>query len=98
MKSFPNPFDPSDGGATIRFTLSTDAHVMIKIYDFAGEHVATVADDWYASGATDVMWYGDTGNGEPIATGAYIGYVKIDDGSKVVTKTLKIGVVNGGND
>jgi hypothetical protein len=98
IKSYPNPFDPSKGGATICMTLSTDAHVTIEIFDFAGVHVATVADGWYSSGDSEVMWYGDNGNGDPIATGAYIGYVKVDDGSKVVTKTLKIGVVNGGND
>jgi hypothetical protein len=99
VKSYPNPFNPAGGEcATISMKLSKSAHVMIKVYDFAGEHVMTVADDWYGSGEHLLHWCGGDGNGNTVATGAYIGYVRIDDYMKVFTKTLKIGVVNGGND
>ncbi len=99
VKSYPNPFDPAGGEcATISMKLSKGAHVMIKVYDFAGEHVITIADDWYGSGEHLLHWCGGDGNGNTVATGAYIGYVRIDDNMKVFTKTLKIGVVNGGND
>jgi flagellar hook assembly protein FlgD len=99
VKSYPNPFDPSSGEcATVSFGISTAGHVTIKIYDFAGQHVETLADDWYHSGDHQLMWCGTDGSGETVASGAYIGYFRVDSGSKVVTTTLKIGVVNGGND
>jgi flagellar hook assembly protein FlgD len=65
---------------------------MIKIFDFAGEHVATLADGSYDSGVHTINWFGTDSNGKTVASGAYIGYIKIDDGAKVVTKSLKIGV------
>ena len=99
VKSYPNPFDPYSGEyATISFDLSKRADVLIKIMDFAGEHVATVADGWYDTGIHTVNWFGTDGNGKTVASGAYIGYVRIDDGSKVVTKNLKIGVAAKGNE
>jgi hypothetical protein len=98
IKSYPNPFDPVSGEcATIWFKLSSEGRVTIKIYDFAGEPVATVADEWMSSGEHEVMWYGTDASGETVATGAYIGFFKADDNSKVVTRTFKIGVVNVGN-
>jgi len=98
VKSYPNPFDPSKGEyATISFNLSKRAEVLIKIMDFAGEDVATVANDWYGTGTHTVNWFGTDGNGNTVASGAYIGYVRIDDGSKVVTKNIKIGVAAKGN-
>ncbi|MFH1218884.1 MAG: hypothetical protein V1694_00315 [Candidatus Eisenbacteria bacterium] len=97
--SYPNPFDPWKGEyATISFDLSKGANVTIKIYDFAGEPVVTVADRWFNLGESYVNWLGTDEVGKPVATGAYIGHVKADDGSKVVIKNIKIGVVNGGND
>ena len=39
-------------------------------------------------------WFGTDGAGNMVGTGAYIGYIKIDDGQKVITKNLKIGVAN----
>jgi flagellar hook assembly protein FlgD len=99
VKSYPNPFDPWKGEyATISFNLSKQANVMIKIYDFAGEPVVTVADKWYSPGTSTVNWLGTDEFGKPVGTGAYIGYVRIDDGSKVVTKNLKIGVVRDCSD
>jgi hypothetical protein len=97
--SYPNPFDPAGGEcATISFSSTKSGHVTIAIYDFAGQYVTTIADDWYSSGDHEFTWCGTNGSGEVVASGAYIGYFKVDDNMKVVTKTLKIGVVNGGND
>jgi hypothetical protein len=97
IKSYPNPFDP-DKGATIAYTLTKDAHVMISIYDFGGMLVKTLVDDYKSANTYSMTWMGDNGNGETVASGAYIGYVKVEDGSKTVIKNFKIGVVKGGND
>ncbi|HVP58087.1 MAG TPA: FlgD immunoglobulin-like domain containing protein, partial [bacterium] len=93
VKSYPNPFDPGSGQyTTISFDLTKKADVLIKIFDFAGEYVTTVADGWYDPGTHTINWFGTDGNGKTVASGAYIGYVKIDDGSKVIARNLKIGV------
>jgi hypothetical protein len=96
MKVYPNPFSPSDGEyARIAYTLSKNAHVTIKIYDFAGVAVKTVVEDQRASGGHVEKWLGVDESGNTVAPGAYIGFVKVDDGSKVVTKNLKIAVGHG---
>jgi hypothetical protein len=96
IKTFPNPFSPSDGEyARIAYTLSKAAQVTIKIYDFAGVHVKTIVDGHKGAGSHVEKWYGVDEGGNTVAPGAYIGFVKVDDGSKVVTKNLKIAVGHG---
>jgi hypothetical protein len=96
---YPNPFNPSNGEyGTISFELTKAANVLVQIFDFAGEPVTTLADQTYGSGTYTVNWFGTDDNGKIVGTGAYIGYIKIDDGQRVVTKNLKIGIANGSND
>ena len=96
--SYPNPFNPSKGEcATISFELTKAANVTIRIFDFAGEEVALLTDQFYGIGQHTVTWCGQDDGGKTVGTGAYIGFVKIDDGQKVITKNIKIGV-SGSND
>jgi hypothetical protein len=96
MKVYPNPFSPADGEyARIAYTLSKAAEVTIKIYDFAGVPVKTIVEDHRAAGSHIEKWYGVDESGNMVAPGAYIGFVKVDDGSRVVTKNLKIAVKHG---
>jgi hypothetical protein len=96
MKVYPNPFSPADGEyARIAYTLSKAAEVTIKIYDFAGVPVKTIVEDHRAAGSHIEKWYGVDESGNMVAPGAYIGFVKVDDGSRVVTKNLKIAVRHG---
>ena len=67
----------------------------IKIYDFAGVHVKTIVDGHKGGGSHIEKWHGVDESGNIVAPGAYIGFVKVDDGSKVVTKNLKIAVGHG---
>ncbi|MFH1311640.1 MAG: FlgD immunoglobulin-like domain containing protein [Candidatus Eisenbacteria bacterium] len=98
IKSYPNPFDPAAGeNANIVYTLSKPAHVTISIYDFAGGHVKTIVDMYRGAGTYTDMWMGVDGGGNPVASGAYIAYIKVEDSYKTVTRNLKIGVVRGGN-
>jgi hypothetical protein len=93
VKFYPNPFDPeTDGYGKFAYDLTKGATVTIKIYDFAGVPVATVVDEYRSAGGHIEEWYGENGGGDVVAPGAYIGFVKIDDGHKVITKNLKIAV------
>jgi hypothetical protein len=99
IKSYPNPFDVAAGeNAYIVYTLTRPAQITIAIYDFSGGHVKTVVDRWRGAGEYTDMWMGVNGGGETVASGAYIAYIKVDDGYKTVTRNLKIGVVRGGSD
>ncbi len=96
IKVYPNPFSPTDGDyARIAYTLSKAAQVTIKIYDFAGVPVKTIVEGHKAAGSHVEKWYGADESGNVVAPGAYIGFVKVDDGSRVVTKNLKIAVGHG---
>ncbi|MGQ9604296.1 MAG: hypothetical protein ACUVUU_08860 [bacterium] len=95
--NYPNPFDPSNGEcATIEYTLTKGAYLSIVIYDFSGEKVQTIYDGYRGPGTWTDTWCGYNGSGRMVASGAYIGFIKVDDGTKVVTKNLKIGVYKAG--
>jgi hypothetical protein len=98
VMSYPNPFNPSKGEcATISFDLTKAANVTIRVFDFAGEEVSLLADKYYSVGQHTVTWCGTDDRGKTVGTGAYIGFIKVDDGQRVITKNIKIGV-SGSND
>jgi hypothetical protein len=90
---YPNPYDVSSGEpATIYYSAEGAGRVTIKIFDFAGERVATVYDGWTA-GTDRVHWYGQDNTGRVVGAGAYIGSITFDNGSAVMTRNFKIGVI-----
>jgi hypothetical protein len=90
----PNPFDPcGDGYTAIVFDLSKTADVTIKIYDFAGEHVATLKQSESMGPGETVNWYGQADDGSEVANGVYLAHVLATDGSKTVSAVIKIAVL-----
>ncbi len=63
-QSFPNPFNPS---TTIHFTLSQPAHVALKIFNVAGQEVATLVDSRMSAGEFETVW--NAGN---MPSGVYV--------------------------
>lgn len=87
--NYPNPFDPTgDGYTTIELGLTKGANVTVKIYDFAGDYVTTLSP---VNG--EYRWKGTTEDGEMVANGVYLCYIKAKDGSNTVTEVIKIAVV-----
>ncbi|RJR28367.1 MAG: T9SS C-terminal target domain-containing protein [Candidatus Latescibacterota bacterium] len=62
-QNFPNPFNPS---TTIAFTLASDDHVTLNVYNVAGKLVATVMDRDLKAGDYSVAFRADG-----LATGVY---------------------------
>jgi hypothetical protein len=90
---YPNPYDVSTGEAgTIFYSAEGAGNVTIKIFDFAGEYVTTVYDGW-TQGTDRIPWYGQDNTGRTVGAGAYIGSITFDNGSAVVTRNFKIGVI-----
>ncbi|MBN1466750.1 hypothetical protein JXA02_13420 [candidate division KSB1 bacterium] len=66
----PNVVFPDNEVIAIDFVVST-GHVEMQLYDVAGRHIATLADDYYQAGRYTLMWNGME-NGQLIGSGVYL--------------------------
>lgn len=96
-KTFPSPFSPARGGATIRYTLRSPCDVTILISDIFGRQVREFRQNNGSQGGTsgdnDVHWDGKNGDGELVSNGAYIIQIRAQDGLGAQGKvTDRVGV------
>jgi hypothetical protein len=61
---FPNPFNPV---TTVRFTVPTQSHVLVRAFNLQGQLVATLQDGRLESGIHNVQF-----NGSSLASGLYL--------------------------
>jgi hypothetical protein len=66
--NYPNPFNPT---TTIRYDLSAEAHVLLRVYDAAGQLVRTLVSGPQPAGSHSVVWDGRTAGGNETANGVY---------------------------
>jgi subtilisin family serine protease len=67
--AYPNPFNPT---TTIRYELTSTAHVNLTVYDVRGTKVATLVDGTQSAGPKSVVWAARRQGGEQLASGVYI--------------------------
>ncbi len=96
--NFPNPFNPTKELTTLKFNLTSDANITVKIYDFNGNLVSTIKNNelMYANTNSQISWGGtDNTAGKYLANDAYFCCIQAQavDGTKTVTKMLKIVVL-----
>jgi serine protease AprX len=92
-QNFPNPFNPS---TRIRFSLSTDARVTIRVYDLLGREVATLVDGDYVvtlGPPYETMWNGIDVKGNPVSTGVYFYRMTATSGPVTLTQVRKMMLV-----
>jgi len=77
-QNFPNPFNPS---TTIKFSISQNAKVTLKIFDILGREVATLVNRNLEQGIYEVMWMGGSN-----ASGVYCYVLQMNNA--VLTKTM----------
>lgn len=65
----PNPFNPS---TEIPFVLEQTGRVVVRVFDVAGSHVATVFDGQMAEGRQTVDWDGRDVRGQRVSSGVYL--------------------------
>jgi hypothetical protein len=78
MQSYPNPFNPV---ATIQYSLSSNAHVSLTLYDVLGREVMRLVDG-FVEGGTHVV----TLDASSLASGIYL--YKLQSGSFTDAKKL----------
>jgi len=83
LGNYPNPFNPS---TTIRYTLSNDASVSIRVYNMLGQEVATLVDGFQKEGEQSVVWDGTSNFGQTVASGLYI--YRLQTGSTVRSQKM----------
>ncbi|MBI5473274.1 MAG: T9SS type A sorting domain-containing protein [Ignavibacteriae bacterium] len=82
-QNYPNPFNPT---TNIRFSLPSDQHVTLQVFDITGALVKTVLDETLRSGNAEATWNGTNNDGARVASGMYLYRVKA--GSFVMTKKM----------
>jgi 5'-nucleotidase / UDP-sugar diphosphatase len=78
MQNYPNPFNSS---TVIRYSVPTDGHVSLKIYNQAGQEVATLVDEEKTAGNYDVTW-----NASGVVGGMY--FYRLNAGHQQVVKKM----------
>ena len=78
--AYPNPFNPT---TTIDFAIPADTKVVMKIYNIAGQEVATLKDEMMSAGVHTVVW-----NAKDMPSGIY--FYRLKAGVSMETKKMTL--------
>ena len=81
----PNPFNPV---TKIRFAVSKDSKVALRVYNVRGQLVKTLVNEQMAKGLHEVNWDGRDASGSHVASGVYYAKVASNGGSSDVIKMV----------
>ena len=76
LPNYPNPFRTH---TTLEFTLPERHDVRLVIYDVLGRRVRTLVDRSFNAGRHTMRWDGRNANGQPVASGIYLGRLEVGD-------------------
>jgi len=68
-QNYPNPFNPT---TTISFSIPSEGHVQVSVYDITGRLVTNLVDGNLSKGYHDVIWDGSDMFGSNVSAGLYI--------------------------
>jgi hypothetical protein len=91
ISNFPNPFNPDRGTTNIKFYLTDNAQVSMKLYSFSGQIVWS-KDYNLSSGENVIPWNGMTNANMTVGTGLYTLKLKVSGAAGDYTLTRKIAV------
>ena len=83
-----NPFNPLAGGLVVHFVNPGGGAITIRVYNMAGEPVATILDDPAAAEEGVKIWNGQNAEGQVIASGIYL--IRFESGGLKVTRKLAV--------
>ena len=67
-QNYPNPFNPT---TRIDYSVVSDGHVTLNVYDITGRLISTLVDGYVDAGYHSAMWNGIDNNGKMVAAGIY---------------------------
>ena len=79
-QNFPNPFNPS---TTVRFSLPSNTHIRLGIYDLAGKQIAELINGNLPAGYHQLVW-----NTENQVSGVYL--IRLESGSETQMKRMTL--------
>ena len=85
-QNYPNPFNPS---TVIKYQISENNNVKLKIYDSLGQEIKTLVDSFQNIGEYSVVWNATDYNNNPVCSGVYF-YSLISDASTVQKKMMLV--------
>lgn len=74
--NYPNPFNPE---TTISYSLPSDTHVEITIFNIKGQVVRRLVDGEQPAGRYQTVWNGKNDNGRSVGSGVYFYRITTDD-------------------
>lgn len=83
--AYPNPFN---GSILIEFSLPSDRHAVIDIFDVLGRKICTLLDAKIKGGQYSVIWTGKDNGNKDVASGIY--FCRLDAGGISTTKKLSL--------
>jgi hypothetical protein len=83
LNNYPNPFNPK---TTISFSLTTDSHVKLDIYNIKGQKVRNLINDFRTIGIHKIVWDGRDDQGQEMGSGVYLYRLQAGE----LTKTKKM--------
>ena len=89
QQNYPNPFNPS---TRIKFTLSSESKINIKIYNALGEEIKELLNETCINGEYEITWDGRDHFGQGVPSGVYfitMEAIILKDNSSPFRKTIK---------
>ena len=72
----PNPFNPV---TAIAYSLATQSHVRLEIFNILGQSVRVLVDEEKPAGRYEVIWDGVDETGAPVSSGIYLYRFQVGD-------------------
>ncbi len=88
--NYPNP---TDDATTIHLKLGAKANVTVRIYTISGELIWSEQQNYDAQGTYEIPWDLTNNQGQKLASGIYVLWVKASNSAKTLTKTNKIALI-----
>lgn len=82
-QNYPNPFNPT---TEIAFDLSAASHIVLAVFDLAGQRIRTLINDTQPAGRHRAVWNGTDESGADVAPGIYL--YRLETGNSVNTKKM----------
>jgi len=86
LPNVPNPFNPQ---TRLRFELPRPTHVVLRLFDVRGRLLSTLLDAPRDAGPHELVWHGEDGRSQPLASGVYVVELRAD-GETRTTKVVRI--------